>query len=139
MNDKRPELFSKSDIRVVLFLTVIFIVGGATLIYQKSGEVIYPEVFISQLGQDRTTTDQHEIKTGLLTEKMLRKYRLDINTAPIDSLVLLPGIGSYLAARIVEFREAQGRFGSVDDLARVKGIGRSKLEAVRDMIEVGER
>ncbi|MBU1320351.1 MAG: helix-hairpin-helix domain-containing protein [candidate division Zixibacteria bacterium] len=139
MNDRRPELFSKSDIRVVLFLTTVFLVGGAIVIYQKSGEVIYPEVIISQLEQDRATTDGSEVRAGLLTKGMLHKYRININTAPIDSLVLLPGIGNYLATKIIESRKVQGRFESVDDLVRVKGIGPSKLTAVRGMIEIGEK
>lgn len=57
--------------------------------------------------------------------------RIDVNTAPPAELELLPGIGPALAARIVEHRESQGRFGSVDDLQRVKGIGPKTVEKLR--------
>jgi competence ComEA-like helix-hairpin-helix protein len=138
MNVRRPELFSKSDIRVVLFLTVAILIGGAVIIYEKSREVIYPEVVIRQLERSEALSDQAEIKAGRLSESMLSKYRINVNTAPFDSLVLLPGIGDHLAARIIESRTNEGRFDSVGELVRVNGIGPAKLRAVRNMIEVGE-
>lgn len=49
--------------------------------------------------------------------------RIDLDTAQLATLDLLPGIGPALAARIVADREAHGPFGSVDGLQRVKGIG----------------
>ena len=53
---------------------------------------------------------------------------LDINRASEDELRALPGIGSVLASRIVEARARDGPFTSVDDLRRVRGLGRAKLE-----------
>ena len=50
-------------------------------------------------------------------------YLLNVNLAPADSLVLLPGVGPVLAARIVAERETGGRFATLGDLQRVKGIG----------------
>jgi competence ComEA-like helix-hairpin-helix protein len=62
---------------------------------------------------------------------------LDLNRATRDELDRLPGIGPGLAARIVDARESQGRFGSVDDLRRVRGIGHTTLERVRPLLAVG--
>jgi competence ComEA-like helix-hairpin-helix protein len=53
---------------------------------------------------------------------------LDVNRATEDELRTLPGIGGVLAARIVEIRERDGPFASLDDLRRVPGLGRAKLE-----------
>jgi competence protein ComEA len=52
---------------------------------------------------------------------------VDINHASEDELQALPGIGSVLASRIVETRERDGPFASLDDLRRVRGLGRAKL------------
>jgi len=52
---------------------------------------------------------------------------VNINTAGAEQLQLLPRIGPALADRIIEFREAHGPFGSVDELVAVKGIGESSL------------
>ena len=62
---------------------------------------------------------------------------LDLNRATRDELDRLPGIGPGLAARIVDARESQGPFGSVDDLRRVRGIGHTTLERVRPLLAVG--
>jgi competence ComEA-like helix-hairpin-helix protein len=52
---------------------------------------------------------------------------IDINRATLGELRTLPGIGAVLAARIVEAREREGPFSSIDDLTRVRGISRAKL------------
>lgn len=52
---------------------------------------------------------------------------VNINTAGAEQLQLLPRIGPALAERIIEFREANGPFGSIDELVAVKGIGESSL------------
>ncbi|WP_259390691.1 helix-hairpin-helix domain-containing protein [Actinomyces sp. 2119] len=61
---------------------------------------------------------------------------VNINTASALELEELPGIGPALAQRIVEHREANGPFGSVDELTEVSGIGQAKLEALREMAVV---
>ena len=58
-------------------------------------------------------------------------YLLDINTATVDELDTLPGIGAVLAGRIVAYREAHGPFPSVDALDHVDGIGEGTLAPIR--------
>lgn len=62
---------------------------------------------------------------------------IDLNTADAAMLRLLPGIGPALAGRIVEDREANGPFASVEDLQRVRGIGPRISEGVRGLVVVG--
>ena len=62
--------------------------------------------------------------------------RLNVNTATASELELLPGIGPALAGRIVEDREVNGTFNSVDDLDRVKGIGPKTIERIRALCTV---
>ena len=59
---------------------------------------------------------------------------VDVNRATEDELRTLPGIGGVLAARIVEARERDGPFTSVDDLRRVRGVGRAKLAGLGDAL-----
>lgn len=58
--------------------------------------------------------------------------RIDLSTAPVEELALLPEIGPLLAARIAADRAVRGAFASVDDLARVPGIGDRKIAELRD-------
>ena len=65
---------------------------------------------------------------------------VDINTA--DALQLaeaMDGVGPAKAEAIVEYREAHGPFGSLEDLGLVKGIGQSTLERNRDRLTVGKQ
>lgn len=61
---------------------------------------------------------------------------VNINTADIDDLTQLKGIGPAIAKRIIEYRNANGPFKSVDDLIQVKGIGKAKLKGLRGQASV---
>lgn len=77
-----------------------------------------------------------------LEESMLSEvdgdYRLNINLATAADFGYLEGIGETLAERIVEWRNENGPFESVEQLMEIEGIGEGKFSAVRDMITVGE-
>ena len=61
---------------------------------------------------------------------------LDLNTATAEELAGLPGIGKELAGRIVAYREANGAFGTVEELLEVSGIGEKKLAALEGCVSV---
>jgi len=61
---------------------------------------------------------------------------ININSASATELETLSGIGEVLAATIVEYREQNGPFASVDDLMDVSGIGPATLEEIRDQVTV---
>lgn len=61
----------------------------------------------------------------------LPDMRIDINSASVAELSVLPAIGPGLAERIVADREQRGTFESVDSLARVSGIGNAIIDRVR--------
>jgi len=64
------------------------------------------------------------------------QYEIDINSASWVEWAQFDGVGETLARRIVADREAQGAFETVDDLLRVKGLGKKKLAAMRDHLRV---
>ena len=61
---------------------------------------------------------------------------VDLNSATVEELESLPGVGPATAAAIVDDRVRNGPFASVDDLDRVPGIGPGKLAALRDLVAV---
>jgi competence protein ComEA len=62
--------------------------------------------------------------------------QLNINTATVDELGEVPGMGTELAKSIVAYRKEHGPFASVDDLLKVKGMDKEKFEAVRMYLTV---
>ncbi|MBT0770819.1 helix-hairpin-helix domain-containing protein [Kineosporia sp. J2-2] len=61
---------------------------------------------------------------------------VDLNSATVGELDALPGVGPVLAGRIVEWRDQNGRFGTVDDLNEVSGIGDTTMEKLRPLVRV---
>lgn len=61
---------------------------------------------------------------------------IDINTADSNQLQQLDGIGPAYAERIIEYREANGGFDSVEELLNVKGIGKKRLANIRPFIKL---
>ncbi len=62
---------------------------------------------------------------------------LELNSATVEQLDELPGVGPSTAAAIVEHRSTVGAFRSVEDLLDVRGIGDAKLDALRDLVVIG--
>jgi competence protein ComEA len=61
---------------------------------------------------------------------------VDLNTATVEQLDVLPGVGPVTAAAIVAWRDEHGAFESVDQLGDVDGIGPARLEKLRDHVRV---
>lgn len=61
---------------------------------------------------------------------------VNINKAGAEELDKVRGIGPAMAQRIIDFREQNGPFKSVDDLVQVRGIGGSKLQKIKGQITV---
>jgi competence protein ComEA len=62
--------------------------------------------------------------------------KVDLNTATLEQLDVLPGVGPVTAQRILDWRAAHGRFTSVDQLREVTGIGQARLARLKDLVRV---
>lgn len=61
-------------------------------------------------------------------------YPININTADQATLQLLPGIGEAYAKRIIEYRQQNGGFSSIDELTNISGIGEKRLQRLRPVV-----
>ena len=69
-------------------------------------------------------------------KKEEEQKRVSINTAGIEELTALPGIGEATAEKIIRYREEHGLFQEISDIMNVSGIGESKFEKIRDLISL---
>jgi competence protein ComEA len=60
--------------------------------------------------------------------------KINLNTATTEQLQTLDGIGPATASAIIEYRETQGQFSSVNELKSVKGIGEKKLKKISENV-----
>ncbi len=61
---------------------------------------------------------------------------VDVNTASIDELTSVKGIGRVTAQKIVDYRAKNGKFNTADDLLKIKGVGQKKLEVILPQVLV---
>ena len=62
---------------------------------------------------------------------------VNVNTADLNTLMTLPRIGEVLAQRIIDYRQAHGKFQHLEELTNVSGIGQKRLDAILDYATVG--
>ena len=63
---------------------------------------------------------------------------ININSAKIDDLKKIPGVGEATAKKIIEYREQNGGFLSKEEIMNVSGIGKKKFENMKDYIKIKE-
>ncbi len=80
---------------------------------------------------DRILWEDGQLSVLPPVDALLFGRRVDFETAPVESLAVLPGLNPKLAAAIVADREERGPFGSIEALDRVKGIGPKGVAALR--------
>lgn len=121
---------------------VIVLAGGLTefaninkvnLAYKlEDGQKIYiPNV--NEKVEEYITEENGE---GIVEKTSKSLGKININTADVVKLCELPGVGESLASRIIQYREENGKFKSIEDLKNVSGIGEKKFESLREYIVV---
>lgn len=96
--------------------------------------------FSSEAKQDTLNLAAH-VEDGQLiqvgaTSVSAMDNRIDLNTATVEQLDSLPGIGPVMANRILEWRQAHQRFSSVDELQEVEGIGAKLFNRLKSAVRV---
>lgn len=94
------------------------------------------KVYVPTAGEAPPTPPEEPAASARTAPVDLGVGRLDINKATAAELEALPAIGPKTAQAIVEYRQANGPFRSVEDLLKVKGIGEATLAKIRNLITV---
>ena len=98
-----------------------------------------PGTDLSTINLARKVSDGEQIAVGVpgaADAAGASAGKVNVNSASAEELATLPGIGPVLAQGIIDFRETNGPFGSVDELTEVSGIGPAVLAKIKDLVTV---
>lgn len=118
--DQRQKLYNHIGV-----LLVIGIIGGSGLLLMKYSDEQKEPIKITE------PTKEEQVK-GAATAQVSAK--INVNTATLEELDKLKGIGPATAQKIIDYRTQNGLFKTIDELNNVSGIGDAKLDGMRDSI-----
>ena len=154
--------FTKQELSIVAFLIFSLLVGSFVKIYrygsgtseleatpqidklfaEKAKELDSLNAVGNTAGLVTATRPKKESGSASLTEKasVIGEtsrpiiIKVNVNTASAEELQKIPKVGPVLAARILEYRNSNGKFLRVEDMTKVKGIGKKTLNQIKDFI-----
>ena len=94
------------------------------------------KVYIPSLNEEIEEYVASEAGENVLEESEAVGGKININVADASALQTINGVGESLANKIINYRQKNGKFKSIDDLKNVSGIGEKKFEDIKDKIVV---
>lgn len=134
---------------VLQFLALFFVIGIAIhLIRERAG--VAEGISISASNQDARNfrTQGEKVDSAYFAARKkekeesdapvaaTEKQRINLNSATLEDLMILPKIGEVTAKRIIEYRATHGGFKSIEELINVKGIGAKTLERIKNEVSI---
>ena len=86
-------------------------------------------IVVPKVGEEAT-----EIPTGVTSKEASKEGKVNINTATVEELKTLKGVGEKKAEAIIEYRKKNGSFKTKEDLMKVRGIGKKLFESFQERI-----
>lgn len=118
---------SRQDVKVIIAMLGVVGVGSGVMWWKQGGR-FSPAREIRVMAVHPHAASTHRERTSA---------PLDLNVATAAELERVPGIGPIMARRIVRDRETKGRFARLEDLTRVKGVGKKTLAKWAPHVMVG--
>lgn len=97
--------------------------------------IIYNEIINNDSCKDNIINDSNNTESENLSNSEV-DIKISLNTAPLDLLVTIPGVGESKAKSIIEYRETKGQFKTIEEVMNVSGIGEALFEKIKDYITI---
>lgn len=91
---------------------------------------------IPKLGENLDESNAEESITSDDSIVQTENNKVNINTATLNELDTLPGVGEATATKIINYRDENGKFNAIEEIKNVNGIGDKKYENIKDMISI---
>ena len=107
-------------------LWVLIALGILSLIY----------LLISDYSSPIRSGEELTIYVGGSDQTYQTVFTVDLNTSPVDSLELIPGIGPVFSERIIAYRDSAGSFQTTEEITKVRGIGYKLYHKIKGYLKV---
>lgn len=148
--------FTQTELKIVTFLIAVLLVGLVVKLFNwenddpvknnfdytaidsifYSANILKAELLENKSfdsNQESSDFNKSDFNTNI-KKQTLAERSVDLNTASLNQLAMLPGIGIKTAEKILAYRKASGGFSRIDELLEVKGIGDSKFDKIKKYI-----
>ncbi len=148
--------FTQTELKIITFLIAVLLVGLVVKLFNwenddpvknnfdytaidsifYSANILKAELLENKSfdsNQESSDFNKSNFNTNI-KKQTLAERSIDLNTASLNQLAMLPGIGIKTAEKILAYRKASGGFGRIDELLEVKGIGDSKFDKIKKYI-----
>jgi len=151
---------TQTELKISLFVIIVFLFGLSYKVFFDKQETVPYQIFDyseedekfygsskdtslinSQKSDDKEVDYKQEVldfnsqSFDNIQKKVLPAEKsINLNSAKLEDLVNLPGIGGKTAQKIIEYREQHKRFRNINELLNVKGIGEAKLAKIKKYI-----
>jgi comEA protein len=122
-------MFTKKEKNIILVIALILLVGALWFLFRVVIKKQRP-IRASDVKTETSFNREDEQRS----ESKLPAEPVNINTAGLMEIEALPNIGMSKAKDILEYRDKNGPFRSLDDLTKIKGIGEKTLEKIKPFI-----
>jgi len=140
MTEKRIDFFSftPQEAKAIIFLIVILLIGSGVTLYKKYHPDFAPELLLkgNRYIEKKVFEPPKSPVPPENTDSSTSNKKIDLNTATLEELESLPGIGKELGKRILSYRGSKGRFLSTDELKNVRGIGQKTFEKLKNLVTI---
>jgi comEA protein len=137
-------IFTQQERFVILFLIFLLVLGGSVYLYKLNHPSAAPAYIIKDFEKKIHEEKQNKIQINYnlpsppkeQIEKQEKKLtvKININSAGMNELQKIPGIGPVYAGRITEYRNKHNGFNSISEIKKIKGIGDKKFNKMKKFI-----
>ncbi|MBD3290808.1 hypothetical protein GF337_18520 [candidate division KSB1 bacterium] len=138
---KKYFLFSKNE-RIVIITICLIITILCSYKIHRAHDSRKQQIFSYKILKFKRNLASILSESNSSTEKAINRYLtnsnlvIDLNKASAKELQKLPNIGPVYAQRIIEYRNGVGKIKTIDELIKVKGIGKKRLKKLRPYLKI---
>ncbi|MDH4223319.1 MAG: ComEA family DNA-binding protein [candidate division Zixibacteria bacterium] len=130
--------FTPQESKAIVFIVLVLIMGSGVTLYKRYHPDFAPEYLLDRerpKEKEQLSVEKH-FNNSRDKDSNRSESKINLNTATLEELISLPGIGKELGRRILTYREKRGSFSRIEELLEVNGIGPKTFEKIKDQISI---